>query len=149
MKAFFITMPAPRARHGGTLSASGQHCPALHHSKNQLWERSMSLSLRTCVPISLALLCTGVLAEPQALTVISFGGATKQAQDKAYFQPFNASGAGRIVAGEYNGELSKIKAMVSAGHTSWDVVEVGSPELLRGCEEGLFEKLDAGRFGDS
>ena len=74
--------------------------------------------------------------------------ATKQAQEKAYFQPFNASGAGTVVAGEYNGELSKIKAMVDVGHTSWDVVEVESPELLRGCDEGLFEKLDPARFGD-
>ncbi|VVQ22770.1 hypothetical protein PS938_05285 [Pseudomonas fluorescens] len=109
----------------------------------------MSRSLRCSVPFALALLSASVWAAPQDLTAISFGGATKQAQDKAYFQPFNASGAGNIIAGEYNGELSKIKAMVSAGHTSWDVVEVESPELLRGCEEGLFEKLDAGRFGDS
>ncbi|WP_166364794.1 ABC transporter substrate-binding protein [Pseudomonas akapageensis] len=108
----------------------------------------MSISLRTCVPFSLALLCTGVFAEPQSLTVISFGGATKAAQDKAYFQPFNASGAGRIVAGEYNGELSKIKAMVDVGDASWDVVEVESPELLRGCDAGLFERLDPALFGD-
>lgn len=108
----------------------------------------MSRSLRCSVPFALALLCGSVSAAPQSLTVISFGGATKQAQDKAYFQPFNASGAGNIIAGEYNGELSKIKAMVAAGHTSWDVVEVESPELLRGCEEGLFEKLDLARLGD-
>lgn len=108
----------------------------------------MSRSLRCNMACALVLLSTSVLAAPQSLTVISFGGATKQAQDKAYFQPFNASGAGSIVAGEYNGELSKIKAMVAAGHTSWDVVEVESPELLRGCEEGLFEKLDQAALGD-
>lgn len=108
----------------------------------------MSRSLRCNIACALALLSSSVMAAPQSLTVISFGGATKQAQDKAYFQPFNASGAGSIVAGEYNGELSKIKAMVAAGHTSWDVVEVESPELLRGCEEGLFEKLDQTALGD-
>ena len=108
----------------------------------------MSRSLRCSLPFALALLSGAVCAAPQSLTVISFGGATKLAQDKAYFQPFNASGAGNIVAGEYNGELSKIKAMVAAGHTSWDVVEVESPDLLRGCEEGLFEKLDLSALGD-
>ncbi|MCW1248142.1 ABC transporter substrate-binding protein [Pseudomonas sp. SAICEU22] len=107
----------------------------------------MSRSLRCNIACALALLSISVLAAPQSLTVISFGGATKLAQDKAYFQPFNASGAGNIVAGEYNGELSKIKAMVAAGHTSWDVVEVESPELLRGCEEGLFERLDPAAIG--
>ena len=104
----------------------------------------MSRSLRCSVPFALAVLSASVWAAPQDLTVISFGGATKQAQDKAYFQPFNASGAGNIIAGEYSGELSKIKAMVSAGHTSWDVVEVESPELLRGCEEGLFREARCG-----
>ncbi|SDU95678.1 ABC transporter substrate-binding protein [Pseudomonas mucidolens] len=109
----------------------------------------MSRSLRCTVACALVLLSTNALAAPQNLTVISFGGATKKAQDKAYFQPFNASGAGNIVAGEYNGELSKIKAMVSAGHTSWDVVEVESPELLRGCEEGLFERLNLTALGNA
>ena len=108
----------------------------------------MTRSLRCSVPFALALLSSAVFAAPQNLTVISFGGATKQAQEKAYFQPFNASGACTVEAGEYNGELSKIKAMVDVGHTSWDVVEVESPELLRGCDEGLFEKLDPQRFGD-
>ncbi|POA57437.1 MULTISPECIES: ABC transporter substrate-binding protein [Pseudomonas] len=108
----------------------------------------MSSILRCGVAWSLLVLCTGVAAEPRNLTVISFGGATKQAQEQAYFQPFNQSGAARVVAGEYNGELSKIKAMVEVGKTSWDVVEVESPELLRGCDEGLFEPLDLGKFGD-
>lgn len=96
----------------------------------------MSSILRCGVALSWLLLCASALAEPQKLTVISFGGATKQAQEQAYFQPFDQTGAARVIAGEYNGELSKIKAMVEVGKTSWDVVEVESPELLRGCDEG-------------
>jgi putative spermidine/putrescine transport system substrate-binding protein len=76
------------------------------------------------------------------------GGATKAAQQAAYFQPFEQSGAGKVVAGEYNGELSKVKAMVDVGHVSWDVVEVESPELIRGCEAGLFERIDPALLGD-
>ncbi|MFF7709199.1 extracellular solute-binding protein [Pseudomonas sp. NPDC007930] len=85
-------------------------------------------------------------AEP--LTVISFGGAAKVAQDKAYYQPFNATGKGTVQAGEYNGEMSKIRAMVETGQVSWDVVEVESPDLVRGCAEGLFEPLDWSKIGD-
>ena len=81
--------------------------------------------------------------------MISFGGATKAAQDAAYFRPFEQSGAARVVAGEYNGELSKVKAMVDIGQVSWDVVEVESPELLRGCEEGLFEPIDPALLGNA
>ena len=88
-------------------------------------------------------------AEAQHLTVISFGGATKAAQEAAYFGPFEQSGAGRLIAGEYNGELSKVKAMVDIGQVTWDLVEVESPELLRGCEEGLFEQIDPGLLGEA
>lgn len=101
--------------------------------------------------ISLAFLCAAslpALAEESSLTVISFGGATKVAQQAAYFQPFEKSGAAKVVAGEYNGELSKIKAMVDVGHVSWDVVEVESPELIRGCEAGLFERMDPAILGE-
>ncbi|WP_459206403.1 ABC transporter substrate-binding protein [Pseudomonas sp. MLB6B] len=102
--------------------------------------------------LGLALLAAASLqavADSSSLTVISFGGATKVAQQNAYFKPFEQSGAGKIVAGEYNGELSKIKAMVDVGHVSWDVVEVESPELIRGCESGLFERLDPSIIGEA
>lgn len=83
------------------------------------------------------------------VTVISFGGANQAAQNKAFYQPYDASGAGKVIAGEYNGELAKISAMVQSGNVTWDVVEMESPELVRGCEEGLFEKLDYSRIGDT
>lgn len=52
-----------------------------------------------------------------------------------------------ITADDYNGEMAKIRVMADTGKTSWDVVEVESPELLRGCSEGLFEPLDWSRIG--
>lgn len=53
-----------------------------------------------------------------------------------------------MVHGSYNGDLAKLKRMVEISHVSWDVVEVEAPELARGCEEGLFEKLDMAKVGD-
>jgi hypothetical protein len=61
------------------------------------------------------------------LTVVNFGGANGAAQKKAYVEPFEKSGAGKIVSVEYNGEQAKIKAMVEARKVVWDVVEVESP----------------------
>jgi putative spermidine/putrescine transport system substrate-binding protein len=81
------------------------------------------------------------------VTVISFGGANQKAQAKAYYEPASKVGV-KVVPGEYNGEQAKIKAMVETGKVTWDVVEVESPELLRGCEEGLYEKLDYSKIGD-
>jgi putative spermidine/putrescine transport system substrate-binding protein len=83
------------------------------------------------------------------LTVVSFGGANKAAQEKAFYGPWSKAGNGKIVAGEYNGEMAKVKAMVDTKSVSWDLVEVESPELSRGCDEGMFEELEPTLFGDS
>lgn len=82
------------------------------------------------------------------LTVVSFGGANKAAQVKAFYEPREKAGKGKIVAGEYNGEMAKVKAMVDTKSVSWNPVEVESPELARGCDEGMFEELDPALFGN-
>ena len=79
------------------------------------------------------------------LTVINFGGANANAQKKAFYEPFEKLG-NKIVPVEYNGEQAKIKAMVETKKVTWDVVEVESPDITRGCDEGLFEKLDYGKI---
>jgi len=93
-----------------------------------------------------ALLSLPALAQTQ-LTVVNFGGANGNAQKKAYFEPFEKSGGAKVVGVEYNGEQAKIKAMVEAKKVTWDVVEVESPDINRGCDEGLFEKLDWSKVG--
>ncbi|MBE0490604.1 MAG: ABC transporter substrate-binding protein [Halomonas sp.] len=86
-------------------------------------------------------------ANAQALTVISFGGASGDAMQKAYYGPFAESTGVDLTPGDYNGELSRIRAMVETGNVSWDLVEMESPELARGCFEGLFEPIDWDRLG--
>ncbi|MFM0052999.1 ABC transporter substrate-binding protein [Caballeronia grimmiae] len=76
------------------------------------------------------------------LTVVNFGGANGDAQKVAFNQPFEKSTNNKVTAVEYNGEQAKVKAMVEAKHVNWDVVEVESGDLGRGCDEGLYEKLD-------
>lgn len=90
----------------------------------------------------------GPLSAADSLTVVSFGGNNRQAQEKAFYQPFSAQHGVQITADDYNGEMAKIKVMADTGKTSWDVVEVESPELIRGCSEGLFEPLDWSRIGN-
>ncbi|MBG6072711.1 MULTISPECIES: ABC transporter substrate-binding protein [unclassified Polaromonas] len=92
-------------------------------------------------------ICLPALAQSQ-LTVVNFGGANGAAQKKAYFEAFEKSGAGKIQQVEYNGEQAKIKAMVEAKKITWDVVEVESPDVNRGCDEGLFEKIDWSKVGN-
>ena len=98
--------------------------------------------------LSLGLMCAANALAATDLTVISFGGANKAAQVKAFYEPWEAKGDGKIIAGEYNGEMAKIKAMVDTKSISWDLVEVESPELSRGCDEDMFEQLDPALFGN-
>jgi len=82
----------------------------------------------------------------QQITVINFGGANANAQKKAYYEPYEKTGT-KVIAGEYNGEQAKIKAMVETKKVTWDVVEVEAPDVQRGCDEGLFEKIDFSKIG--
>jgi putative spermidine/putrescine transport system substrate-binding protein len=100
-----------------------------------------SIALAVCGILS----CSSAMASE--LTLISFGGTNQKAQDKAFYQPFMKSSGNKILPGEYNGEQARVKAMVEARKVTWDVVEVESPELARGCEEGLYEKLDYSKIG--
>ena len=87
------------------------------------------------------------LAQSQ-ITVVNFGGANANAQKKAFYEPFEKAGSIKVVPVEYNGEQAKVKAMVETKKVTWDVVEVESPDVTRGCDEGLFEKIDWSKVGN-
>lgn len=97
-----------------------------------------------------ALLIAAISANAMAneITVISFGGASKDVQTDAFYKPFASASGNKVIAGEYNGEMGRIKAMVDTKSVNWDVVQVEAPELIRGCEEGLFEPLDQSKLGN-
>ena len=101
--------------------------------------------------LKLTALSVGMMCAAQAmaadLTVISFGGSNKAAQEKAFYAPWEKAGNGKIIAGEYNGEMAKIKAMVDTKSVTYDLVEVESPELARGCDEDMFEEIDPAILG--
>lgn len=77
-----------------------------------------------------------------SVTVISSGGTLQDAQNVAYFGPFEKSTSNRLIAGSFNGDLAKIKTMVDTKHTTWDVVELDGNSLARACDERLIIPLD-------
>ncbi|MDZ5456071.1 ABC transporter substrate-binding protein [Azohydromonas lata] len=104
------------------------------------------MKIKTMAAAVLALCSLPVLAQ-QSLTVVNFGGANGAAQRKAFTEPFEKSAGVKVVPVEYNGEQAKVKAMVEAKKVTWDLVEVESPDANRGCDEGLFEKMDWSQVG--
>ncbi|SDT02919.1 ABC transporter substrate-binding protein [Pseudomonas oryzae] len=82
------------------------------------------------------------------VTVVSFGGASQKAQREAFYEPFKQATGDAVVYRAYNGDLAKLKQQLEQSHVSWDVIEVEAPELMRGCAEGLFERLEPGLAGN-
>jgi len=97
--------------------------------------------------VLIAALAVALPAFAQQITVVNFGGANGNAQKKAFYEPFEKATGIKMVPVEYNGEQAKIKAMVDTKNVSWDIVEVESPDVARGCDEGLFERLDWAKIG--
>lgn len=96
--------------------------------------------------VLLALGLGSAQAAPQ-MVVVGYGGAGQKAQDVAFFQPFSAQDKSKLIQSEYNGEMARIKVMVDTGNVDWDVVQIEGPDLMRGCDEGMYEPLDWKQLG--
>jgi putative spermidine/putrescine transport system substrate-binding protein len=77
------------------------------------------------------------------ITLASFGGAYGESQKKAYTEPFQAQSGTHVTMTEYNGGLGEIRAQVESGDVAWDVVDVEMQDAVRGCDDGLFEPIEA------
>lgn len=94
------------------------------------------------VVAALTLGMAGIHASAAELTVVNFGGSWGQVQKPSFYEPFEKATGNKVTVVEFNGETAKVKAMVEAKAVNWDVVELESGELNRGCDDGLFEQLD-------
>ncbi|MEG1038862.1 MAG: ABC transporter substrate-binding protein [Pseudomonas sp.] len=106
----------------------------------------MTSNLLKRSPWLLALALGSAQAAPD-MVVVAYGGAGQKAQDAAIFQPFSAQDGSKLIQSEYNGEMARIKVMVDTGNVDWDLVMIEAPDLMRGCEEGMYERLDWAKLG--
>ena len=86
-------------------------------------------------------------AAARDLTVVSWGGAYQDAQREVYFKPFMDQTKTKMLEENWDGGVGVLRAKVQGGNNNWDVVQVESEELLLGCEEGLYEKIDWAKLG--
>lgn len=99
--------------------------------------------------IAVLALMAGAASQVQAqqLTVVSFGGLNKQAQEKRFTNPSPRRTTSILKRASSTAKWPRSRPW-SRPARSADVVEVESPELVRGCSEGLFEPLDWSKLGD-
>ncbi len=99
-----------------------------------------------CLAIAL-LQATGVAAHDSShkeLTVVSWGGSYTRSQMLAYVKPFRRRSGEWVAMETYNGGLDEIREQVETENVVWDVVDFELSDLVRGCREGLLEKIDHG-----
>lgn len=104
---------------------------------------------RTLLMASAVAMLAGPATAADSLTVVTFGGAFESAVNKAFFEPFTAKTGTAIVKEEYDGGLAKLRGMVEAGNTTWDLMDMETNDAIAGCDEGLLQKLDPKLLGDT
>lgn len=87
------------------------------------------------------LLAAGPVAANEAITFVSWGGTTQEAQQEAWAGPFTEKTGIRVIQ-EGPTNYGKIKAMVESGNVQWDVVDVEGEFALRAAKQGLLEPMD-------
>lgn len=90
------------------------------------------------------------------MTIVSWGGAYQNSQQKAYTEPYAAATGIDVVWDESSNEaVAKMRAQFEAGNVTWDLVDVEGPDSQRLCDEGLAmevafdETLKAGDDGST
>lgn len=79
----------------------------------------------------------------ESLTVVSWGGAYGRASKLAVLDPFSEETGIELRIEDYNGGLAQIRAQVETGNVHWDLVDMEIPDMVRACDEGLLELVDA------
>ena len=89
-------------------------------------------------------LCTTLAISPLAARDLSVVTRTplQQAQDDAFFKPFTAATGTQLLVTDWPGGLGSLRGRIEGGSNDWDLVLVSGDELLAGCDDGLFEKLN-------
>ncbi|WP_460273585.1 extracellular solute-binding protein [Celeribacter sp. ULVN23_4] len=83
-------------------------------------------------------------AMAEDMTIVSWGGAYQNSQQKAYADPYMEMHPDvSIIWDESSNEATaKLRAMDEAGNVTWDVVDVEGPDAVRLCDEGLALEID-------
>ena len=102
----------------------------------------------TTIAGAAVMVCLGgqALAQSRDLNIVSWGGAYQDGQKEVFFKPFNATGT-KLTDESWDGGLGVLRTKIKGGNNTWDVVQVEADELEVGCDEGLYEMLDASKIG--
>jgi putative spermidine/putrescine transport system substrate-binding protein len=82
------------------------------------------------------------LRAEEQVVVVGWGGVWQDAYRKALFEPFSKATGIKVIEEEFGGEYAKISTQIEAKKITWDLAAFESPQVIQGCDEGAFTKLD-------
>lgn len=95
--------------------------------------------LLAALGLAAALAASAFAQSPRKLTVVSWGGAYADSQQKAYVDPYKAVAPGvEIELVNAGGEqVAQLRQQAAASNVSWDLVDVSAADAIRLCQEGI------------
>jgi len=106
---------------------------------------SMTLRKTILATSALSVIAGAAVAEmANDMTLVSWGGAYQNSQQKAYVEPYlEAHPEVSATWDESSAEaVAKLRAMNEAGNITWDLVDVVAADAIRLCDEGLAMEYD-------
>ncbi|EPX85813.1 extracellular solute-binding protein [Salipiger mucosus] len=79
-----------------------------------------------------------------SMTLVSWGGAYQESQQKAYVEPYLEDNPDVSVSWDESSAeaVARLRAMNEAGNITWDLVDVVAADAMRLCDEGLAMEYD-------
>src|SRR6056297_1559906 len=106
----------------------------------------MKLTKTLLATSALTVAASGATAQDMAdsMTLVSWGGAYQNGQQKAYLEPYLEMNPDVSASWDEssNEAVAKLRAMNEAGNVTWDLVDVVASDAIRLCDEGLAMEVD-------
>lgn len=80
--------------------------------------------------------------QPTEITFTSWTGPYMRSQMLGFVRPYEEATGNKVHVEHYAGGLRQIRDQVESANVVWDVVDLTQADSLRGCSEGLLERLD-------
>jgi putative spermidine/putrescine transport system substrate-binding protein len=111
--------------------------------RTKKWEEEMGALKRVGSLIVGGAFAIGITAPAlaESLTVANFGGLVQDMVREVYFNPFAATGV-KFTEDSRDYGIGVIRTRIESGSNNWDVVAAEDIEVIQGCKEGFFEKID-------
>jgi putative spermidine/putrescine transport system substrate-binding protein len=115
-----------------------------HDPRGARWERRLRILMASALASTLAAAAAPgeELAGQPPLTVVSFGGALERSQMRAVIRPYRKASKRWVSVVAHDGGIDEIASQVRTENVRWDVVNLNLADMLRGCRQGLLEKID-------